>query len=42
MEAVRDVGSAQLGLMGNTRVIKCCHRRMLSHWQVNVETFVGN
>ena len=38
----REVGSAQLRLMGNTRVIKCCHRIMVSHWHINVDTFVGN
>lgn len=38
----REVGSAQLGLMWNARVIKCCHRIMVFQWHVNVETFVGN
>lgn len=26
------VESAQLGLVGNSRIIKCCHRIMVSHW----------
>lgn len=37
VEAVKRVSTVTVN--GETRVIKCCHRIMVSRWHINVETF---